>query len=270
MIFTAYPDNVTSIWGLRLKSCGHIFAPTGREIFRPRGRGDWLLFYVAKESETFYLDHSARAEAGSFILFAPGEKQHHITTSDKTAEFYYAHFDAPADFDPSPIRTSTIYPGKASRHICTLFEEMIDETLKKQPCYHKLCILKLMELFTQLERRMIHTHHPQAQHLDQISYVIQQMNRDLSQNRTLEEYAALAGMSKYHFLRIFESITGTSPGKYQGNIRLTHAAELLEEGTMSVSEISRHTGFSSPAYFADAFKRKFGLPPTQYRKRNIK
>ena len=86
MIFNAYSKQKNPISGILPLSGGHIFAKTGREICRPQGRADWLLFYVAKESDTFYLPEEKVLPAGSFILFAPHEPQHHIYKGGKTAE----------------------------------------------------------------------------------------------------------------------------------------------------------------------------------------
>ena len=94
MIFNSYAKQKESLAGMHLVSCGHIFAKEGREIYRPKGREDFLLFYVAKGTETFYLARAERAKAGSFILFAPGEKQHHAYLESGTGEFafgYYIH-----------------------------------------------------------------------------------------------------------------------------------------------------------------------------------
>ena len=53
MIFNSYAEKKEELSGIRLVSCGHVFAEPKREIHRPNGREDWLLLYVAKESETF-------------------------------------------------------------------------------------------------------------------------------------------------------------------------------------------------------------------------
>ena len=78
MIYNAYAEQNEQTSGITLVSCGPIFAKPDREIKRPKGRNDWLLFYVAKGTETFYLETTVTANAGSFIIFAPNEKQHHI------------------------------------------------------------------------------------------------------------------------------------------------------------------------------------------------
>ena len=78
MIYNAYADGDKQVSGIEIVSCGHIFAKPGREIYRPDGRNDWLFFYVARESETFFLEGKETALPGSFIIYAPHEKQHHI------------------------------------------------------------------------------------------------------------------------------------------------------------------------------------------------
>ena len=65
MIDIGYYNGTDSYHGLRLRCAGHIFAAPGRRIDRPAGREDWLLFYVAAGSETFFLPQGEQtAEAG--------------------------------------------------------------------------------------------------------------------------------------------------------------------------------------------------------------
>lgn len=266
-IFNAYADQKEEAAGLRLVSCGHIFAKHGREIYRPKGREDWLLFYVAKEADTFYLPRETEAPAGSFVLFAPHEVQHHIYKGEKTAEFYYVHFRGERLPQGFSLETSKVYRTEPSGQVAVLFEEMIEETLKKLPRYESLCLYKLMQLLTLLERSSFRTDHPMGAHFEQIAYVVQQMNRDPGSERSLGDYAALCNMSKYHFLRVFTQIVGCPPLEYRNQLRLSLAKELLRESNLSVGEIAEESGFSSAAYFSDFFKRKVGFSPRQYRER---
>jgi len=269
MIFSAYAEQKEKVNSLTFVSCGHIFAKTGREINRPDGRDDWLLFYIAKESETFYLKDISTGKAGSFILFAPGEKQHHIYEGNKTAEFYYIHFKCDILPDNISLKTSQLYNLPFNRQVCDIFEEIIEETLKKLPFYEKICTYKLLHLLTSFEREVAHYNHPEKENFERIARAVQHMNRYYNSNYTLSDYAAMSNMSKYHFLRVFEQTVGSTPLEYRNNIRLEHAAYLLREEQLPVEEVGEITGYSSASYFSSAFKRKFGVSPKKYsRKQN--
>ena len=270
MIYNAYAEQHEPVFGVTFVSCGHIFAKHGREIHRPYGRDDWLLFYIAKESETFYLDDVEVGRPGSFVLFSPGEKQHHVYTGDKTAEFYYVHFRCerlPADI---AITTSQVHHTNPNRQVCDLFEGMLDETLRKRPFYEKLCVYQLLHVLTVLEREITYINHPDRENFEQIARAVQHMNKHYHSDFSLADYAALCSMSKYHFLRTFEKIVGCSPIEYRNNLRLPHAADLLLEETLAVEQISSLVGYSSASYFSSAFKKKYGLSPKQYQKQVLK
>jgi YesN/AraC family two-component response regulator len=64
------------------------------------------------------------------------------------------------------------------------------------------------------------------------------------------------------------SLTGESPVELIRRIRLNRAAELIENKFGNISEIALEVGFSNPAYFADCFKKQYGVTPTQYQRRD--
>lgn len=267
MIYNAYQDTNNGIGGVSVVSCGHIFAQKGRKIDRPAGRSDFLLFYIVKGRECFSLDGEVVAEEGSFILFRPFEKQTHVYIEDKTGEFYYVHFNAPKDFDLFGFKSSFVYNSKISSTVCNIFEDIISELQNKQPAYERFCASKFFMLLAVLERKTKKALSAQVRHFDKISYVIQKMNKEYQVNYALEDYASMCNMSKYHFLRVFREITGVSPFEYKNSIKLDHAKEQILDTTIPINEIAENTGFTSPAYFCEAFKKRFGMSPSQYRKK---
>ena len=88
------------------------------------------------------------------------------------------------------------------------------------------------------------------------------MNRELP----LEEIAAAAYLSPFHFARLFKKLTGTSPHAYLGNLRVAHSQSLLAETDLSISEVSARVGYSSPSHFTKAFRQAIGLTPRAFRK----
>lgn len=81
----------------------------------------------------------------------------------------------------------------------------------------------------------------------------------------VEDLAAAAITSKSNLLKKMRLLTGHSPAEYVLGVRLGKAAELLQDGASSVSEIAMKTGFSSPSYFTQAFRRRYGCSPKDYR-----
>ncbi len=263
MIFNAYaqPDEQAPF---QVLSCGHIFAKHGREINRPIGRSDWLLFYVVKEEELFYFPEECLCKAGTFVLFAPGELQHHIYLGKGTAEFYYIHFQCDVLPDNITLTTSHAYPFPLSRRVCDRFEEILEDITLKPPFYQRLSRYRLLSLLTLLEREVQVLDDPKRVSFKRIERAIQHMNRHYNSSLMLDDYAAMCGMSKFHFLRVFEEIVGKTPLEYRNHIRLEHAAELLLEEDLSVEEIGMCVGYITASYFSSAFKKKYHCSPKQY------
>ena len=156
MIFNSYAQQKESLAGMHLVSCGHIFAKEGREIRREKGREDWLLFYVGKGEETFYFDRAVVAPAGSFVLFAPGEKQHHAYHGTGTGEFYYVHFRCERLPDGLELKTSQVYFLPPQSATAAVFETIIEATLEKPPHYEPLCLARLLTLLATVQKEAAH------------------------------------------------------------------------------------------------------------------
>lgn len=264
MVFNSYAEGREELAGIRLVSCGHVFAKPEREIYRPNGRGDWLLFYVAKEREMFFTDKRVVGEAGSFILYAPFEKQHHVYEGNKTAEFYYIHFKCNALPEGITLKTSEVY-NVSQIQLAPLFEAIIEETLQKRPHYEMLALSRLLELFALMQREITQTINSEGKNWKSVARAIQHMNAYCDSNLGLEDYASMCCMSKFHFIRVFKEVTGTTPLEYRSRIRCEHAKELLTNSYLTVSEISETLGYSSPAYFSTVFKTAEGVTPKEYR-----
>ncbi len=264
MIFNAYSNSKCGLFDISPVSAGHIFASMGRKISRPFGRDDWLLFYVAKGCEHFFLEREYEVSEGAFVFFKPHERQEHICL-DERAEFYYIHFSAPETFDLFGFESSKVYESKRSTKIIDLFEEVIHELQTKSQFYAEICTAKLFSIITLLARRVSTQNDPNKEYSDKISFVIQMMNREYDKNHSLEDYAKICNMSKFHFIRVFQKITGESPIEYRNNIRIEHAKELLLDTALSISQIGESLGYTSSVYFSDTFKKKVGISPLKYR-----
>lgn len=72
-----------------------------------------------------------------------------------------------------------------------------------------------------------------------------------------------AALSEYHFIRTFSQVYGISPYKYHVKTRLNKALQLLSENKISVTDAACQSGFSDIFSFSKAFKKEFGLNPSE-------
>ena len=72
------------------------------------------------------------------------------------------------------------------------------------------------------------------------------------------------GLSRVQLHRRLKEITGISTGEFIRNIRLKKAAELLAEKKVNVSQVAYMVGFSSHTHFSTAFRKFYGISPTEY------
>lgn len=77
----------------------------------------------------------------------------------------------------------------------------------------------------------------------------------------------LCGISGTYFRKIFQSEFGMTPQKYIINRRLSCARSILESGDFAtVTEVAAAVGYADPLYFSQSFHKKYGFPPSQYRR----
>lgn len=102
----------------------------------------------------------------------------------------------------------------------------------------------------ELYRRLCMAHH----------YIYENFNKDIQ----LEKLAQVAMLSKFHLLRTYKQIYGVTPYKQVLQLRLNRAKELMQHD-YGLEEIAFMLGFSDRRSFTKAFKKRFQMPPSDYR-----
>ncbi len=95
--------------------------------------------------------------------------------------------------------------------------------------------------------------------------VVEYIEEHLDAGPTLEQMAAVARLSPYHFARQFKAATGLPPHQYVIMRRVERAKQLLQAGSiLSLAEVAA-AGFSDQSQFSHHFKRLVGVTPGQFR-----
>ena len=82
----------------------------------------------------------------------------------------------------------------------------------------------------------------------------------------LDSTARIAGLSPFHFLRVFANALGVTPHQYLVRSRLRRAARLLPDTARSITDIALDVGFSDLSNFVRTFRRAAGVSPRAFRK----
>ena len=92
------------------------------------------------------------------------------------------------------------------------------------------------------------------------------MTEHMAERFSLVRVAKQAGMSEFHFIRLFKRATGLPPSRYLIKLRMDTARRLLRETRMSVISVANELGYENPSHFAKLFRKDTGLTPTDYRR----
>lgn len=85
---------------------------------------------------------------------------------------------------------------------------------------------------------------------------------------TVDQMASDIAMSRANLYKKTQQMLGITPNEFLRNVRLKHAASLLESTDMPVNQISLTVGFQTARYFSQCFRQMFGVTPTEFRNGN--
>ena len=82
----------------------------------------------------------------------------------------------------------------------------------------------------------------------------------------LADLATIAGLSEFHFCRMFKQSTAFTPQAYLTKVRLEHAQQLLKDRYLTLADIALQCGFNNQSHMGRQFKSQYGVTPAKYRK----
>jgi YesN/AraC family two-component response regulator len=89
-------------------------------------------------------------------------------------------------------------------------------------------------------------------------------------NLTVDELVSKIGIGRSVFFKKLKSLTGLAPVEFIREVRVKRAAQLIESGEYTISQVTYMVGCNDPRYFSRIFKQRFGITPSEYRDRHMK
>ena len=98
-----------------------------------------------------------------------------------------------------------------------------------------------------------------------LARIVSHIDAHLDETLRAEELAGLAGLSRSHFSRAFQRMTGDPPQRFVLKRRLCRARDLISGGVDSLARVAVRTGFASQAHLSTVFRKELGITPGRYR-----
>ena len=259
---------------LRILSAGtyQLFTWPKLPTWRPKGRVDWQIIYIAAGEGHFILNgQEVVVPAGNMVLYQPKQQQKYFYYGKDRTQVWFVHFTGRQvksilKHYEIPLDGYILHTG-ISREYEDCFRKMRDELIKCSWGYEEMLTYLFRELMLLIHRRM-------TEAMPQVSGFIQEeierakdyFEEHYNEEISIEQYAASRSMSTSWFNRSFRGTVGTSPMKYILDIRIRNAQTLLETTDYSVASIASMIGYDNPMYFSRMFRKAKGMSPAKYRK----
>ncbi|HET6285374.1 MAG TPA: helix-turn-helix domain-containing protein [Amycolatopsis sp.] len=251
------------------------------EAIRPTGSPSWLLMWTTRGCGVVHHgDTALTTGAGQLVLIEPGVRHTYGVASDAEEwSLLWAHFRAPRGDWLGTSRHLTPSASGAAEAIDAAFDRLrryarltgdhIPPSPVPLPAFVARpdqqalagCALEEIVRLADLAGAPAAPPGPDPR----IARVRQLIAETPEAPHTLNSLAAIAGLSPSRFSHLYSKVTGHSPMQEVRTRRLHRAARLLTGTGMSVAAVAGTVGYVDQFHFSRAFRREFGLPPSDYR-----
>lgn len=245
--------------------CGHFTYLPGYRLSR-ESFDSFLLMYVGKGTLCLETDGQIlNAGKGQLVLLDCYRR--HAYYSATGWDCLWCHFDgitARHWYSNIVSRVGNVFtvpdPQPIISKLTSIYDIFDSGSLVREPLLSKYLtdILTAILLYAPSDEKT-------GAHIGIVEKITAYISEHSTENLSVSQLASLAGLSDYHFIRIFKRHTGFTPHEYLLNTRMNLARYLLKNSKKPVKDICFSTGFSCESVFCSAFKRIEGMTPTQYR-----
>lgn len=237
---------------------------------RQKGRNDYHILYIARGC-CYVCENGleTRAEAGSVIIYLPGEPQkYHFLAEDKSIS-YYIHFTGEninIILDEFGLNNQRISDIGLSSTVCSLFDKLITEFQLKRAYYEYYCQGLLLNILSVISRKISdRTNDIRHETNTRMNEIRKMMHTQFDVTKSVEDYAKTCNLSESRFSHIFKEEFGISPKHYMIKIKIQKAKDLIKDTDLSICQVAEMVGIDNQNYFSRLFKKHTGLSPNQYR-----
>ena len=244
--------------------------------FGPVKRNHYLFHYIISGTGTLMADNAKGVtqtysiKSGQGFLIFPGQINTYFADDNLPWEYFWIEFDGlrvKEALDLTELSKNTpVYRSRSK----DLREEMVKEMdyivhHEKESPFHLIghlylffdCLTRSAKTQTLVKSSKMRDYY--------IKEAIHYMEQNFQNNITIEDIAAVCGINRSYFGKIFKNSTGRSPQEFLMNYRMVKATELLKLTSLSIADIGSAVGYENQLHFSRAFKNVYGISPREWR-----
>lgn len=244
--------------------------------FGPAARNHYLFHYIISGTGTLMADNAKgetrtySIKSGQGFLIFPGQITTYYANETLPWEYVWIEFDGLRVKEAIDLTELTKDSPVYHPHSKELRELMMNEMLyisrhEKESPFHLIGHLYLfLDYLTQSAKstRLVQSSRMSDYYIKEAINFIEQ---NFQNNISIEDIAAVCGINRSYFGKIFRKSVGHSPQEFLMNYRMVKATELLKLTSLSIADIGSAVGYENQLHFSRAFKTIYGISPREWR-----
>lgn len=247
--------------------------------YGPVARNHYLFHYVLSGTGILFADDSKGKtqqypiKSGQGFMIFPGQITTYISDKELPWEYVWIEFDglrAEETVEIAGLSPETpVYRANSEEMRGTMIQEMLYIAEHGDSAPFELIghLYLFIDAFTRssASRKMSKGSKLQDFYIHEALVFIE---NNFQNDITVENIAAVCGLNRSYFGKVFKDGIGKSPQEFLLNYRMVKAAELLKLTKLSVKDIGNAVGYPNQLHFSRAFKNIYGISPREWRNRN--
>ncbi len=223
-----------------------------------------ILFFKEGEATVYHNGETTEARAGDILIFSANCI--HGVTADQTLYdclILDRGFCLSAGVDTSALS----FPTLVRDETLTALYRKVAETVEKGDSRYRVCAVRgaVLSLLAYLCRNYaIEDTDREPRSLEGIKKVLRYIREHIAEPLSMDDLAAVAGFSKFHFAREFKRVTSYTVVTYLNIVRIEKAKSMLAVGGVSVKEAALASGYNNLSYFSKIFFEHTGMTPSKF------
>ncbi|MDD6058668.1 MAG: AraC family transcriptional regulator [Clostridiales bacterium] len=228
-----------------------------------------LFFVVNGKGSFLFREESYPIQEGDFVVIPPYVEHTEQSIPGTSLEYYVIGVDGLSfHSDGRQPGVQLFMSFRNDPFIASIFSQMLYEMKQDKYGSEQICQNLLEILILRMIRRenIVPIVMDSARITKECAHIKEYLDTNYAETITLDSLTRLTHMNKYYLVHSFTKYTGYSPIQYLNMCRMRMACSLLTTSDFSISSIASLVGFSSQSYFAQAFRKSYGISPIKYRK----